>query len=283
MGIALERELEDDEEDEILKVEEAPDEAETRKRKAESLFDDLLDTDDLEIKAEIDELVHEEEEMLIVKGEDEDDDPDTAEGRETSAPSSAVNSSSASDSKKTKPSNEAIILLDGDDDDEDVKALTFSVAMQHIQDGTLQKMEGSVECVAENISFRDIRYPACKSLGLLMVSFGGRVCIKGFTTAQNAEYQNRPQIGAIIVAVNEAVIPQNANFNKVLEYMRKLIMQGPMTLVFAEDKEFMPWFKDVMIPRFDAQLKARTQAKAQAQAQAQNSNAKNDVIDLLDD
>ena len=62
MGIALERELEDDEEDEILKVEEAPDEAETRKRKAESLFDDLLDTDDLEIKAEIDELVHEEEE-----------------------------------------------------------------------------------------------------------------------------------------------------------------------------------------------------------------------------
>jgi hypothetical protein len=285
MGIALERELEDDEEDEILKVEEAPDEAETRKRKAESLFDDLLDTDDLEIKAEIDELVHEEEEMLIVKGEDEEDDPDTSEGRETPASSIAANSSTVSDSKITKPANDAIILLDGDDEEEEVKALTFSAAMKHIQDGSMQRMDGSVQCVAENISFRDIRYPAGKSLGLLMVSFGGRVCIKGFTTAQDADYQNsdRPQIGAIIVAVNEAVLPQNAHFNKVLEYMRKLIIQGPMTIVFAEDKEFMPWFKDVMIPRFDAQLKARTQAQAQAQAQAQNSNAKNEVIDLLDD
>ena len=53
MGIALERELEDDEEDEILKVEEAPNEAETRKRKAESLFDDLLDTMTLKSKLKL--------------------------------------------------------------------------------------------------------------------------------------------------------------------------------------------------------------------------------------
>ena len=86
MGIALERELEDDEEDEILKVEEEdPEVSATRKRKAENLFDDLLDTDDLEIKAEIDELVHEEEEMLLVKGEVDDDDPESAEGRDTPA------------------------------------------------------------------------------------------------------------------------------------------------------------------------------------------------------
>ncbi len=282
MGIALERELEDDEEDEILKVEEAPDEAESRKRKAENLFEDLLDTDDLELKAEIDELVHEEEEMLIVKGDDEDLDPDTTDGRETPAPAStAVNSSLNPDVKRIKPSNDAIILLDDDDDDEDKKAMTFSMAMQCIQDGTIQRFEPSVQCVSENMTFRDIRYPAYKSLGLLMVSFGGRVCIKGYTTPQDAKYQsvNRPQIGAIIIAVNEVVIPQNANFSKVLAYMRKLVMQGPLTLVFAEDKEFMPWFKEVMIPRFDAQLQARNQAKAQAQ----NSNAKKEVIDLLDD
>jgi hypothetical protein len=280
MGIALERELEDDEEDEILKVEEeAPDEAETRKRKAENLFEDLLDTDDLGIKAEIDELVHEEEEMLIVKGEDEDDDPDAAEGRETPAPSSTANSSSSvSGAKATKPSNKAVILID-DDEDEDREAVTFSVAMQRVQDGTIQRIESSVQCVPENISFRDIQYPAYKSLGLLMVSFAGRICIKGFTSPPDATNQsvNKPQVGAIIVAVNEVVIPQNSNFNKVLGYMRKLIMQGPVTLVFAEDTEFMPWFKNVMIPRFDAQL------KAQAQAQAQKSIAKNEVIDLLDD
>ena len=51
-------------------------------------------------------------------------------------------------------------------------------------------------------------------------------------------------------------------FSKVLEYMRMLIMYGPLTLLFAEDKEFMPWFKEVMIPRFDAQLKARALAQA---------------------
>ena len=235
----------------------------TRKRKADSLFKDLLDANGIEIIAEIDELVRNEEEMLNVKDEDKNIDPDTSVGREALAPFGVVNSSTVSDS------------------------LTFSAAMQHIQDGSMQRMEGSVQCVAENISFRDIRYPAGKSLGLLMVSFGGRVCIKGFTTAQDADYQNldRPQIGAIIVAVNEAVLPQNAHFNKVLEYMRKLIIQGPMTIVFAEDKEFMPWFKKVIIPRFDAQLKARAEARAQAQAQAQaqSSNAKNEVIDLLDD
>eukprot|EP00985_Skeletonema_marinoi_P014124 scaffold7100_cov138-Skeletonema_marinoi.AAC.5 len=199
----------------------------TRKRKGESLFEDLLDTDDLEFKAEIDELVHEEEEMLLVKGEDESDYPDAAAGRETPTPSSTVNSSSVSDS------------------------LTFSVAMQHMTDGVLQRMEGSAQCVAENISFRDIRYPARKSLGLLMVSFGGRVLIKGYTTPQGAESQslNRAQIGAIIVAVNEWVIPQNAAFSKVLEYMRMLIMYGPLTLLFAEDKEFMPWFKECWLRR----------------------------------
>ena len=232
----------------------------TRKRKADSLFKDLFDANGIEIIAEIDELVRNEEEMLNVKDEDKNIDHDISEGRETLAPFGVVNSSTVSDS------------------------LTFSAAMQHIQDGTMQRMDGSVQCVAENISFRDIRYPAGKSLGLLFVSFGGRVCIKGFTTAQvRVRNSDRPQIGAIVVAVNEVVIPQNAHFNKVLEYMRKLIIKGPMTIVFAEDKEFMPWFKKVIIPRFDAQLTARAEAQAQAQAQAQSSNAKNEVIDLLDD
>mmetsp|Transcript_3687 Transcript_3687/g.6262 ORF Transcript_3687/g.6262 Transcript_3687/m.6262 type:complete len:196 (-) Transcript_3687:138-725(-) len=155
-------------------------------------------------------------------------------------------------------------FFDDDDDDDDGKAMTFSVAMQRLQDGIIQRIEPSVQCAPENITFRDVLYPAYKSLGLLMVSFGGRVLIKGYTTPQDAESQslNRAQIGAIIVAVNEWVIPQNAAFSKVLEYMRMLIMYGPLTLLFAEDKEFMPWFKEVMIPRFDAQLKARALAQA---------------------
>ena len=279
MGIALERELEDDEEDEILNVEEDSDEAETRKRKAENLFEDLLDTEDASLRAEIDELVHEEEEMLVFNGgEEEDDDQDASGGRETPAQSQSSDVADVAD----VPSKEEIVLLDDDDDDDDDEAqvLTFSAAMQQVKDGRLPTMQPAARCVSENIIFKDIQYPAFKSLGLLMVSFGGRVCIKGYTEQQSGESQNlnRPQVGAIIVAVNETIIPHSSSFHKVLAYMRKLVTQGPITLVFAEDKEFMPWFRDVMIPRFDARVKAQAQSKA-----PKSSGKTSEVIDLLDD
>lgn len=210
----------------------------TRKRKAESLFEDLLDANNLEIKAEIDELVHEEEEMLIVKGENENCDPDIAEGRETSSQSNTDNFSTVSDS------------------------LSISAAMQRIHDRITHTIESSVQWVAENISFRDIQYPACKPFGLVFVSFAGRVLIKDYTDQHSNS--KRPQIGAILVAANEVLIPKNAIFQKVLDYLRKLMMSGPVTLVYAEDKEFAPWFKEVVIPRYQAQLRARAEAEAQA-------------------
>jgi len=254
MGIALERELEDDEEDEILKVEEeAPDEAAARKRKAENLFDDLLDADDAEIKAEIDELVHEEEEMLMVIGEEEEDDPD--------ADTDAVEEREAVSSPKreaAKSSNAAISLLDDDDDDDgDREALTFSEARQRVQDGRAQKIDPFAQCVSENISFREVQYPAYKPLGLLMVSFSGRIMIKGYTSDESSQHPNKPEIGAIIVAVNEMILPVDASFSKVLRFIRKLSAQGPVTLLFAEETDFMPWFRNVMIPRFEAVMIAR--------------------------
>ena len=78
MGIALERELEDDEHDEILKTEENNDDADelNLKRKSQDIFSELMDTEDLDLTNEIDELIHEEEDMLKIKNEDEEEDPD---------------------------------------------------------------------------------------------------------------------------------------------------------------------------------------------------------------
>lgn len=270
MGIALERELEDDEEDEILKVEEEdPDEAATRKRKAENLFDDLLDTDDLEIKAEIDELVHEEEEMLLVKGEVDDDDPESAEGRDTPA----TTNSSPSSYEPVKSSNkEAICLLDDDDDEEEKEVLTFAVARQRVDDRIAHRIDPAAQLVSEKVSFREVQYPPFKPLGLLMVSFSGRVVIKGYTSDEARQKPNMPEIGSIIVAANGTFIPQNANFNKVLEFLRRLIMSGAtVDLVFAEEPDFMPWFEKVIMPRYDAQIKASEAAKAKK---------KNEVIEI---
>lgn len=77
MGIALERELEDDENEAVLKTEES--EGESKKRKAPDALSDLLETDDLDIKKEINELCHEEEDMLNVENEEEEEETEIEE------------------------------------------------------------------------------------------------------------------------------------------------------------------------------------------------------------
>merc|ERR1719203_532834 len=81
MDIALERELEDGEDEEIVKTEggnkEDDDGDENGKgdggKKGKDAFSDLFDPEDPELKQEIDELCHEEEDMLKVKNNDEED------------------------------------------------------------------------------------------------------------------------------------------------------------------------------------------------------------------
>lgn len=127
MGIALERELEDDEGDEILKTdgsaEDENDGDSTRKRKApEDVFADLLDTDDLDLKQEIDELCHEEEDMLNIKNEEEEDEPDIDETKNVTETASVPNKKIAA-STATGASSDMVIEL-SDDEDEDHQATT---------------------------------------------------------------------------------------------------------------------------------------------------------------
>lgn len=72
MDIALERELEDDEDAEILKA------ADSKKRKAQDDVSDLFDLEHIggSITEEINDLVHEEEDMLKAKNDEEEDDED---------------------------------------------------------------------------------------------------------------------------------------------------------------------------------------------------------------
>lgn len=120
MGIALERELEDDEHDEILKTEENNVDVDESnlKRKAQDAFSGLMDTDDLGLTNEIDDLIHEEEDMLKIQTEDEEDDPDIDDKLTYGASSTAVVSSPVL-------SREVVELSD----DEDVEIKPFTIAL----------------------------------------------------------------------------------------------------------------------------------------------------------
>ena len=92
MDIALERELEDGEEDEILKTEgdDGGDGAGNgKKRKAQDVFDKLFDAEDLKLNKEINELCHEEEDMLNIKSNEEEEElepPDVVGDEKGSTP-----------------------------------------------------------------------------------------------------------------------------------------------------------------------------------------------------
>lgn len=77
MDIALERELEEEEDAEILKA------ADSKKRKAREDASDIFDLEHISgsISEEINDLVHEEEDMLKAKNDEEEDDED--ENKET--------------------------------------------------------------------------------------------------------------------------------------------------------------------------------------------------------
>jgi hypothetical protein len=127
MGIALERELEDDEHDEILKNEENDVDADESnlKRKSQDTFSELMDTEDLGLTNEIDELIHEEEDMLKIKNEDEEDDPDIDDKLTYGTSSTAVVSNPVS-------SREVVEL--SDDDDVEIKPFTIALIQKRYRE-----------------------------------------------------------------------------------------------------------------------------------------------------
>lgn len=218
MGIALERELEDEEaDDEILKTESEDGDEKSRKRKApEDVFGELLDADDIdidgELKKEIDELVHEEEDMLNIKNEEEDDEPDIDEKKPSADTTSGESPPSDSKANAATPaaaasSSEMVIEL-LDDEEEDAKPQTIANVRERYQESgrVLAKLKIDPQVQFNNLRLYTVTYPG-PNYGLIMVSCNGRVVVKAHQN-QAAQVTNQyPKIGSIIASCNEFMIP----------------------------------------------------------------------------
>lgn len=208
MGIALERELEDGEDEEILKTEENDGDdngsggGNGKKRKAQDVFSELFDAEDLDLKKEIDELCHEEEDMLNVKNDEEEDEPDVdekaAESNETVAPGNAP--------APTKPtSSEMVIELLDDEDADDRPSTIANVRELYRETGILARLKIDPHVQFNNLRVFSLRYPG-PNYGLIMVACNVRVVVKSHQSGDGGDVQN-PKIGSIIVGVNGYLIP----------------------------------------------------------------------------
>ena len=239
--IALERELEDEDEEAILRAKADDDdedgddkanEGDSKKRKADDVFGELL-ADDLGLEAEIAELAHEEEDMLKVAKTDEEDDDDDAEDSKTPrasptnegtatqqqqadkkpAPVPADSNGSAEpeppaalppvDAKPaaaTNPNDDVIDLMD----EEDEQVTTMGQLRESYRGcRVLENLRIPSGTHLSNPRLYSVRYPG-PNYGLIMIQCNGRVCIKCHNSRNPPA---RPRIGSIIVALNDQLIP----------------------------------------------------------------------------
>ncbi|KAL9184883.1 hypothetical protein ACHAXT_002660 [Thalassiosira profunda] len=289
--IALERELEDEDHEEILKTEDNGDLAAT-KRKAQDVFSELLDeddlADDLEIKAEIDELIHEEEELLHIADVKPDDDlqeeDDVGAVEEKAAkPDGTVPPAEGSGGPAPAapaPAEDVIELLDDDDTEE--HPVTFPQIRQlYRQTGDMTTLKIGPTVQFNRLRVYSIQYPGPK-YGLIMVSCNGRVVVKSHDSAG----VQLPRVGSIIVGVNGHVIPHLTSFHKVLHVMKRFMQTPPVTVVFAEDDDFVPLFQEDFMPLLQARRAPATVAPPPTLAAAPAAHApqqNSEVVDLLDD
>lgn len=290
MDIALERELEDDEEHEILKADVGTG---SNKRKSQDDLEDFVDTDDVELAAEIDELCHEEEEMLKAKCEEEDDDPDSFE-KEASSEDKRGNNASSSSARAGATETSVIELLDEDTDEK--PSLTIAETRQlYLDSGVMAKVLLDPTVRFNKLRVYTVRYPG-PSYGLIMVSYNGRVIVRSFNASRANHNWSKPEVGSIIVAINGLVIPHGAPFGKILQYMKNVMMRPPVTVTFAEDDEFTSMFIEDIVPNMPTKTKPDTQlSSATRNADTPTSSTVNaplpnavpqprsGVIELLDD
>ena len=205
MGIALERELDDDDTEEILKVEDG--ENAGKKRKAQDVFSELLDTDDLEIKKEIDELVHEEEDMLNLKTDEDEDEPDVVEDKGAASVDEKVapgNSAGGAPTTAAKP-EEMVIELSDDEETEEKSATIAQVRDFYRKNGIRSNLRIDPQVRFNNLRLHRVQYHG-PSYGLIMIWCNGRVVVKSIESPQLGS-GIPPKIGSIIVAVNARMIP----------------------------------------------------------------------------
>jgi SWI/SNF-related matrix-associated actin-dependent regulator 1 of chromatin subfamily A len=205
MGIALERELEDGEHDEILKTEDNDNGGDGKKRKSQDDFNELLDTDDPELKNEIDELCHEEEDMLLlIKNDDDEDEPDADENIAPSAETFTSNKAVAPDAKAA--STDAVIELSDDDEEEvQVTPLTFAhMRNRYRASGMIADLRIDPKIPLTSLRLYTVNYPG-PQYGLIMISYNNRVVVKSHQTDNNLLLPSR--VGSIIVGVNGILFP----------------------------------------------------------------------------
>mmetsp|Transcript_4105 Transcript_4105/g.9367 ORF Transcript_4105/g.9367 Transcript_4105/m.9367 type:complete len:1323 (-) Transcript_4105:34-4002(-) len=260
MDIALERTLEDDEEDEILKVE--AEDAASRKRKSQDELTDYVDTDDIDLNTEIDELVHEEEEMLKIGKEDDEIDSEEAD-KESSSNEKIV--SSSKESAPAEEKDDAVIdLMDGEDEEETkAKQLTIGETRQlYKESGVRAKVKIEPNTLFKKLRIYRLKYPG-PTYGLIMVSCNGRVVVKSFHSKRANRNWSKPEVGHIIIAVNNFVLPREAPFTKVLQLMKHFMTaRPPVTLTFAEDEEFTSLFREDILPTLPSNQKNKDAASS---------------------
>jgi hypothetical protein len=267
MDIALERELEEDNDAEIIKVGSCSD---VKKRKANDDISDLIDLVYDGIKEEIDEIVHEEEDALVVEIEVEDDDLNSEDNgwKKCQVPNQEVPIQQPS----AQSSKQSAICVSVQDEKED-KILTIKdLRNLHSSSEILRSVNfGHSICfnnvVLYQMQFRGERY------GFNVMHFKGRVIIKD-------PFDTGTKSGAIIVAVGRRVLHQEPFDHIRLMMKNELSNNSPATLIFAEDLEFIALVKEVIIPH----IRYNTfQVVTQVTQTSPVIPLKSETIDLLDE
>ncbi len=201
MGIALERELDDGEDEAILKLDD-DDDGVTKKRKSKDMFsEEVIDTDDPELRREIEELCFEEEDMFDSTNEKEEDELDDDDKASAESSDNVSASGRVTDPVELTPSETVIEILD-EDDDTDIKSLKFSQVRElHLESGVLGAPSIGPQVRFDNLRIYSINYHG-PSYGFMLVQFHGRIVVKSHHLPNKF-----PTIGAILVGVNGVLIP----------------------------------------------------------------------------
>lgn len=277
MDIALERELEEDEESEILKVEAIE---ESKKRKSQedfsTLFDDLEDVGG-SIKEEINDLVHEEEDMLKLKNEDEVEDEPDEEETGMKPPSIEVKTSTAAQASTASSETPVISLLDEEEKEEEPVKTVQEMRDSYVKNGVLAGIKLDHTVRFKNISLYTMRFHG-QRYGFNMLFLQGRAVVK-------EPLDSGTKLGSIIVAVGSHVLVREP-FEKIRARMRNGILTNAyVSLTFALDEEFTALLKEEVLPRFARAQKRKTvQAARQVVVAAQQARPKpTETVNLLDD
>lgn len=288
MDIALERELEDGEDDKIVKSEGNEDDVGensmscgglVKKRKAhevQDVFNEILDAEDPELKKEIDELCHEEEDMLNVKNKEDEEELIERELVTINENKEGVGTGNNIDASATNNTTKKVIeLLDDEDDNDGDRSKPPTIANLrelYRSTGIFNSLRVDPRMQLKNMRLYTVQYQG-PSYGLIMVSCNARVVVKAQTlegqAGQSTSLKSEtPRIGSIIVAINEHVVPYNAQFVKVLQLMKVMMRSPPVTIMFAEDDAFISMFVEDFVPNIPVHRAPRTTAASTSTSSA---------------